>query len=161
MYSYSKLFSEGLFKLYSEMYGIDSICFRYFNVYGPRQPIRGSYAPVIGIFSRQIKNNQPLTIVGDGLQTRDYIHVSDVIDANIRACLYQYPLNGEIFNVGTGVNYSVLDIAKRMSMQYTHLPPRVGEAKNTLADNAKIQSVLGWKPTKCLMQYVENKEYDN
>jgi nucleoside-diphosphate-sugar epimerase len=87
--------------------------------------------------------------------------VSDVIDANIRACLYQYPLNGEIFNVGTGVNYSVLDIAKRMSMQYTHLPPRVGEAKNTLADNAKIQSVLGWKPTKCLMQYLENKEYDN
>jgi UDP-glucose 4-epimerase len=160
-YSLTKLGSEQACKLFSNLYEVDTVCLRYFNVYGPNQPKRGSYAPVIGIFSRQIKNNQPLTIVGDGLQTRDYIHVSDVIDANIRACLYQYPLNGEIFNVGTGVNYSVLDIAKRMSMQYTHLPPRVGEAKDTLADNTKIQSVLGWKPTKCLMQYLENKEYDN
>ena len=160
-YSLSKLSAEQACKMYSNLYGVDTVCLRYFNVYGPNQPKRGSYAPVIGIFSRQIKNNEILTIVGDGLQTRDYVHVFDVIDANYKACMHEQKLQGEIFNVGTGVKYSVLDIAKKMSMQYTHLPPRTGEARNTLADNTKIKTILGWTPTKCVMQYLENKEYDN
>jgi UDP-glucose 4-epimerase len=161
MYSYSKLFGEYLCKLYSEMYNLDTVCFRYFNVYGPRQPVRGSYAPVIGVFSRQKKNNEAMTVVGDGLQTRDYVHVSDVVSANISAMNRNEPLNGEIINIGTCKSFSVLDIAKMMGGEYIHIPPRSGEAKNTLADISKAEQLLGWKPTKLLEEYMEKKEYDN
>jgi len=161
MYSYSKLFSEGLFKLYSEMYGIDSICFRYFNVYGPRQPIRGTYAPVIGVFSRQKKNNEKMTIVGDGLQTRDYVHVSDIVSANIAAMNCEHKLNGNIINIGTGKSFSVLDIAKMMNGEYIHIPARNGEARHTLADITKTKELLNWEPKYSLEKYMENKEYDN
>ena len=150
-YSLSKLASEQACKMYSKLYGLDTVCLRYFNVYGPNQPKRGLYAPVIGIFSRQIKNNEPLTIMGDGLQTRDYIHVFDVVSANFKACIYNDKLQGEIFNVGTGVNYSILDIAKIMSSKYIHLPPRLGEVRHSLADNSKIKKVLQWTPTKCII----------
>jgi UDP-glucose 4-epimerase len=159
-YSLSKLASEQACKMYSNLYGLDTVCLRYFNVYGPNQPKRGSYAPVIGIFSRQIKNNEPLTIVGDGLQTRDYIHVFDVVTANYKACSYTDNLQGEIFNVGTGISYSVLDIAKTMSANYIHLPPRLGEVQHSLADNSKIKKVLQWSPTKSIISYLNNKEYN-
>ena len=161
MYSYSKLFSEGLFKLYSEMYNIDSICFRYFNAYGSRQPIRGSYAPVIGVFSRQKKNNEQMTVVGDGLQTRDYVHVSDIVSANIAAMNCNNKLNANIVNIGTGKSFSVLDIAKMMNGEYIHVPARNGEARHTLADITKAKELLNWEPKYSLEKYMENKEYDN
>lgn len=161
MYSYSKLFSEGLFKLYSQLYGVDSICFRYFNVYGSRQPIRGSYAPVIGVFSRQKKNNEQMTVVGDGLQTRDYVHVSDIVSANIAAMNCQNNLNANIVNIGTGKSFSVLDIAKMMNGEYIHVPARSGEARHTLADITKAKELLNWEPKYSLEKYMENKEYDN
>lgn len=160
MYSYSKLFSEGLFKLYSEMYDVDSVCFRYFNVYGPRQPVRGSYAPVIGVFSRQKKMEDPMTIVGDGLQTRDYIHVSDVVNANIAAMNHQSKLNAEIVNIGTGTSFSVLDLAIQMGGEYNHILPRQGEARHTLADITKAKQLLNWEPNKKLLDYLQNKEYE-
>lgn len=160
MYAYSKLFSEELFKLYSSSYGIDSVCFRYFNVYGPRQPIRGSYAPVIGVFSRQKKAGEPMTIVGDGLQTRDYIHVLDIVDANIKAMNTNNSLNAEIINIGTGINYSVLDIALKMGGEYTHIAAREGEAKQTLANINKAKLILHWEPKRNLLDYLNNKEYE-
>ena len=159
-YSYSKFFSEGLCKMYSNLYGLDTACFRYFNVYGNRQPIRGSYAPVIGVFSRQKKNNEAMTVVGDGLQTRDYVHVSDIVSANIAAMNHTESLAGKIMNVGTGTSYSVLDVAKMMGGEYTHVAPREGEARQTCANVSVIQETLGWKPTKSLSHYMENKEYD-
>lgn len=161
MYSYSKLFSEGLFKLYSQLYGVDSICFRYFNVYGPRQPIRGSYAPVIGVFSRQKKNNEPMTVVGDGLQTRDYVHVSDIVSANIAAMNRDNKLNAEIVNIGTGKSFSVLDIAKMMNGEYIHVAERCNEVRHTLADITKAKELLNWEPKYSLEKYMEKKEYDN
>ena len=159
-YSYSKLFSEGLCKMYSDLYDLDTACFRYFNVYGPRQPKRGSYAPVIGVFSRQKKANQLMTIVGDGLQTRDYVHVSDVVAANIAAMNYANKLNAKIMNVGTGTYYSVLDLAKMMGGEYTHVAPRTGEARHTCANIQTIKETLNWQPTKSLKDYMENREYD-
>lgn len=159
-YAYSKLFSEGLCKMYFDLYNLDTVCLRYFNVYGPRQPKRGSYAPVIGVFSRQKKQNEPMTIVGDGLQTRDYIHVSDVVNANILAMNHSTQLKGKVMNVGTGKSYSVLDLAKMMRGEYTHLPPRVAEARNTCANNLNIKVTLGWNPEKSLEEYMENEEYD-
>ena len=158
-YSLSKYSAEQACKMYSDLYEVSTVCLRYFNVYGPNQPKRGSYAPVIGIFSRQLKNNEPMTIVGDGLQTRDYVHVHDVICANFIAATSDNNLKGDVFNVGTGINYSVLEVAKMMGTEYTHLPPRQGEARHTLANITKIKTVLGWKPTKYLKTYLENKEY--
>lgn len=159
MYSYSKLFSEGLFKLYSETYNVDSVCFRYFNVYGPRQPVRGSYAPVIGVFSRQKKMGDPMTVVGDGLQTRDYVHVSDVVQANIAAMNKQDNLNAEIINIGTNKAFSVLELAIQMGGEYNHIAPRQGEARHTLADITKAKNLLNWEPKKDLLDYLRNEEY--
>ena len=154
MYSYSKLFSEGLCKLYSDLYELDTVCFRYFNVYGPRQPIRGSYAPVLGVFSRQKKNNEAMTVVGDGMQTRDYIHVSDIVSANILAMNNTGPINGEILNVGTETSYSILDIINMIGGEYIHVPARLGEARHTLSDCSKIKTILNWKSTKTLSDYI-------
>ena len=84
-YSVSKTSGEELCKMYTDLYGLKTITFRYFNVYGPRQCTRGQYAPVIGLFLKQKSEGKPMTVVGDGLQTRDYTHVKDVVDANILA----------------------------------------------------------------------------
>lgn len=159
-YSLSKHAAEQACRMYSDLYGLSTACLRYFNVYGPNQPKRGSYAPVIGIFSRQLKNGEKMTIVGDGKQTRDYVHVADVVNANILAATSDISLSGDVFNVGSGQNYSVLDIAKMMKGEYTFLPERVGEARHTLANITKIKQYFGWEPKKSLLEYMENREYD-
>ena len=159
-YSLSKYAAEQACEMYSNLYDLSTVCLRYFNVYGPNQPKRGSYAPVIGIFSRQLKNGEKMTIVGDGLQTRDYVHVADVVNANIFAAVSSKNLYGDVFNVGSGKNYSVLELAKMMKGEYTYLPERLGEARHTLADTTKIKKYFGWEPKKSLIEYMENKEYD-
>ena len=159
-YSLSKLAAEQACKMYSNLYDLSTVCLRYFNVYGPRQPKKGPYAPVIGIFTRQQRNGEQLTIVGDGNQTRDYVHVADVVNANIFAAVSSKNLYGDVFNVGSGKNYSVLELAKMMKGEYTYLPERLGEARHTLADTTKIKKYFGWEPKKSLIEYMENKEYD-
>lgn len=148
-YSLSKWNAEHACKMYSSMYGVDTACLRYFNVYGPRQPKKGPYAPVIGIFNRQKNEGKALTVVGDGEQTRDYVHVSDVVNANMLVCLYNENLCGEIFNVGTGKNYSVNWLASKIEKDVSkiiHISPRIGEARHTIADIKKIQTKLLWNP---------------
>lgn len=165
-YSATKVAGEEMCKMYSKLYGLETVILRYFNVYGERQPVKGQYAPVIGIFKRQKDLNQSLTIVGDGEQRRDFVHVSDVIYANILAAtkifdewqidgtkqtIYQF---GQIYNVGTGINYSIKDIAKMISKDYKHIESRVGEARITLADISKIQKQLDWKPKIKLNEWI-------
>jgi nucleoside-diphosphate-sugar epimerase len=145
-YSYSKWFGEKLCQMYSNLYGLDTVCFRGFNIYGNRQPKRGSYAPVMGVFSRQKEQGVPLTIVGDGRQRRDFIHVEDVCRGLIAGAEAEEPQMGEVYNLGTGKNYSVNEIAQMFGGEKTHLPQRQGEARFTLADVSKIQSKLGWSP---------------
>lgn len=154
-YSLSKYQAEQLCKLYSEMYSVDTVCLRYFNVYGERQPKRGSYAPVIGVFSRQLDAGEPLTVIGDGEQTRDYVHVKDVVKANIMAAAHETPLCGQIFNIGTGNSYSVNEIARRLSSNIKYLPPRKGEARNTQANIFKIKNYFGWKPSIQLLEWLD------
>lgn len=161
VYAYSKWFSEAICKMYSDSYGVDTVSMRYFNVYGPRQPKRGSYAPVIGIFSRQKSSGVPMTIVGDGLQTRDFIHVSDIVNANIAAMNSQVSLNGTIINVGTGISYSVMDIANMMGGEFIHIESREGESRHTCADINKIKDILNWQPGKRLDSYLRFEEYLN
>ena len=146
-YSVSKVGGEELCKMYSRLYGIETIIFRYFNVYGERQPLRGQYAPVIGIFLRQRGNGEPMTIVGDGNQRRDFTHVSDVVEANILASKFQKPEHeeiidgdcktylplswGQVYNIGTGINHSVNQIASMMGGETVNIPARMGGSYNS------------------------------
>jgi UDP-glucose 4-epimerase len=157
-YSVSKVNGEKLCKMYTDLFGLQTVCFRYFNVYGERQPIRGQYAPVIGIFLRQKAAGEPLTIVGDGKQRRDFTHVSDVVKANVMAAISNPDPEafGQIYNVGTGTNYSVNQIARQISDNTVNIPPRSGEARYTLANTKKITETFGWKPTVKLEEWIGN-----
>ena len=147
-YSVSKIAGEKLCKMYTDLYGLNTIIFRYFNVFGERAPRKGQYAPVTGIFLRQKAAGEPLTIVGDGEQRRDYIYVKDVANANIMAAISNPDDDayGQVYNVGSGKNYSVNEIASFISDDTINIPPRIGEARNSLANIDKIQKTFAWKP---------------
>lgn len=157
-YSVSKAAGEKACLMYYRLFGLETVVFRYFNIYGPREPRKGQYAPVIGIFARQRAAGEALTVVGDGLQRRDFTHVSDVVRANILASdRYIGPNDlGTVLNVGTGRNHSILELAKMMSDNISFIPERPGEMKETLADNSKIRRVLGWEPTVALEDYISS-----
>lgn len=156
-YSVSKVAGEKMCKMYTDLFGLETIIFRYFNVYGPREPLKGPYAPVVGLFLRQYKAGEPLTIVDDGTQRRDFTYVDDVVNANILAMKTDVSKEyfGTIFNVGTGSNHSVIELARMISHLVTFIEPRPGEAKETLADNNKLKRVFGWNPIKKIEDYVE------
>lgn len=147
-YSVSKVAGEELCKMYTNLYGLKTIIFRYFNVYGERSPTTGQYAPVIGIFLRQKLSGDPLTIVGDGLQRRDFVHVQDVASANVMAALSNLDDEsyGQVYNIGNGDNISILEIAHMISDNHIHISPREGEARTTLACIDKAKNTFGWCP---------------
>jgi len=156
-YSVSKTAGEELCKVYYKIYGLETVVLRYFNIYGNREPVKGHYSPVVGLFLRQKKDGQPLTVVGDGQQTRDFTHVDDAVNANIlSATTKNKEAFGEIFNIGTGENHSILRVAHLVGGEIKHIEPRSGEARHTLADNSKARKILGWKPTKNLENYIKN-----
>jgi len=156
-YSVSKVSGEKLCKMYNDLFGVKTVIFRYFNVYGHREPLKGPYAPVVGLFLRQHRAGQPLTIVPDGTQRRDFTHVEDVVQANLLAMEVDHEHYGEVFNVGTGTNHSVLELAAMISDNTVEVEPRIGEAYITLANNQKIRDVLGWAPTKHIGDYVKEE----
>ena len=153
-YSVSKVSGEKLCKMYSDLFGLETVVFRYFNVYGENQPTKGQYAPVIGLFLKQRKNKEPLTIVPDGEQRRDFTHVSDVVSANILASTVKLETYGQVFNVGTGTNFSVNEIAKLISDDTVLIDPRPGESRETLADITKTKKTLGWNPKVQLEDWI-------
>ena len=157
-YSISKVNGEKLCKMYTDLFNLDSVIFRYFNVYGERQPIRGQYAPVIGIFLRQLEAGQPLTIVGDGEQRRDFTYVKDIVNANIMAALSNADKEayGQVYNVGSGVNYSVNEVAEMISNKIKYIPPRLGEARISLANVDKIYKTFAWKPQQSLEKWIKS-----
>jgi UDP-glucose 4-epimerase len=157
IYSLSKVSGEKLCSAYYKFDQVKTICLRYFNVYGPREPVKGPYALVVGKFLRQHANGQPLTVVSDGTQRRDFTYISDIVEANILAMTTDHDHYGEIFNVGTGTNYSVLELAKMISDNIIFVEPRIGEAYITLADNSKIKSILGWQPKIKLEDYIKEE----
>lgn len=148
-YAYSKRMAEMLIEQYVKNFGLKACSLRYFNVYGPRQPEQGEYATVVGIFLRQLKNGKPFTIVPDGRQRRDFTYVSDVVGANILAMESDKVGNGEVINIGSGKNYSIVEIADIIGGKdypRKEIAPRVGEAKETLADISKAKKLLSWQP---------------
>lgn len=156
-YSVSKVAGEDLCKMYYTLFGLKTVIFRYFNIYGERQPVKGQYAPVIGIFLRQKSAGEEMTIVGDGFQRRDFTHVSDVVTANLLAAFSNdEKILGEIFNIGTAENHSVLEISKMIDGKSCFIPQRLGEAKTTLADISKAQSLLAYNPKIKLPDWIKN-----
>mgnify|MGYP001158447421 FL=1 len=159
-YSVSKTAGEELCKVFYKIYGIETIILRYFNVYGKRQPVKGHYAPVIGLFERQKREGNPMTIVGDGEQTRDFTHIKDVVNANILSAFTSNKKSfGEVFNIGTGKSYSINEITKFFGGKTKRIEERHGEARHTLADNTKAKKMLGWQPTKDLKKYIKNIDF--
>lgn len=152
-YSATKFSGEEMVRMYNKLYKLNTVIFRYFNVFGERSPYTGQYAPVIGIFQRQKQNNEHLTIVGDGKQTRDFIHVKDIARANLLAA-ENTNCNNILFNVGSGTNISINQIAKMISPNVVYLPPRAGEAKDTLADISLIKEKLNFVPSISVQSFL-------
>jgi UDP-glucose 4-epimerase len=144
IYALTKRVGEQYCLLFDEHFDLPAVVLRYFSVYGPRQPETGAYALVLGIFLRRFADNAVLEIHGDGLQTRDFVHVRDVVAANIAA--YQSDVRGEAFNVGSGEAFSVKQLADMISPRQVHTEGRKGDSAATLADISKIKAALGWSP---------------
>ena len=155
-YSVSKSNCEELCKMYTKLFGLQTVLFRFFNVYGERQPIAGDYAPVVGLFFRQKELGEVMTVVGDGLQTRDYTHVKDIVEGMFLAGESgDKEIVGEVFNLGTGTNHSVMDLVKLTGGNHVHIEARPGESRETLADNTKAKTMLGWNPSRKIEDWIE------
>ena len=152
-YALSKRVGEQYCLLFDEAFHLSCLILRYFNVYGSRQPRTGAYALVIGQFLDRQAQGLPLEIHGDGSQRRDFIHVQDVVNANIAAL--ESPIHHAIFNIGSGTNTSINELASMISNNQIHGPNRQGDAIQTLADIARATSQLNWSPTIPLIQGVQ------
>ena len=156
-YGLSKYVGEEYCRLYDRAFGTPTIILRYFNVYGPHQPQTGPYALVLGIFLRAWRDNKTLQIHGGGAQRRDFVHVRDVADANIAA--FESPLHDNVFNVGSGSNISVKELADMISADQQVTEARPGDAKETLADISRTRSGLNWKPSVTLEDGLAELKY--
>ena len=145
-YALQKYVGEKLAEQFYRFYGLETVSLRYFNVYGPRMATEGAYVTVISVFTRQRLAGEPLTIQGDGEQTRDLTHVYDVVRANMLAMASSKVGRGEVLNVGAGERQSVNKIARLIGGPTVSLPARVGEARHTLADTSLTKELLGWEP---------------
>jgi UDP-glucose 4-epimerase len=144
-YALQKLTGEQYTRLFHRLYGLQTLTLRYFNVFGPRMATQGAYVTVISAFLRQRIAGQPLTIEGDGEQTRDFTHVRDVVRANLLAmdCAIA---DGRALNIGQGRNVSVDWIARQFGGPTVNLPVRKADVRHTLADFRQAENTLGWRP---------------
>ena len=154
-YGAQKLYGEILCKTFSKVYGLETVCLRYFNVYGEKQNIDGAYALVIGIFLNQRFNKKPLTVRGDGSQRRDFTYVGDVVKANILASKSKDVGAGEIINIGYGKNKSINEIASYIGGSIKYIEP-VLEPFETLADNLKAKKLLNWVPKQDVKSWIKD-----
>lgn len=148
-YGLQKYIGELYCCIFSEVYGLPTVSLRYFNVYGSGASAEGAYALVIAKFLKQRSEGNPMTITGDGTQTRDFTHVRDVVRANILAAHSEKVGKGEVINIGAGRNASVLRIAELIGGPVEHIAPRL-EPHDTLADNSLAKRLLGWEPSVSL-----------
>ena len=153
-YAITKFLGEELVMHWAQVYQIPISSVRFFNVYGPRARTSGTYGAVFGVFIAQLLANKPLTIVGDGKQTRDFTFVSDVVDALMTVA--DRGATGEVYNVGSGKPVSVNKLARLLGARETvHIPKRPGEPDCTWADISKIQKELGWQPKVSIAEGIE------
>jgi len=146
-YACQKYMGEIYCRNFVQVYGLETVCLRYFNVYGPRQVMEGAYRLVIGIFLEQREHGQPLTIHGDGEQTRDFTHVSDVVRANLLAAESARVGRGEAINIGSGREFSINQVAALIGGPTVHTPPRGNDERFKRAGIQRARELLGWEPT--------------
>lgn len=144
-YALTKLMTEQMAKLWSELYGVETVSIRPFNIYGLGASTDGAYASAIGRFLKLTKDGLPIQITGDGTQTRDFVHVRDMAHAYLRAALSRSVGNGEILNIASGNSVSIKDVAELISTNIEYVPARI-EIKNSGADIAHAKELLGWEP---------------
>ncbi len=150
-YAVSKLAAEHYCRTFAQLYGLETVSLRYFNVFGPRQNPESKYSAVIPRFLQLALAREPLEIHGDGEQSRDFTYIDNVVQGNLRA-MDTPGVSGEVFNIACGTRYSLLTIADAIGaflgreLPRRHTPPRPGDVKHTLADVSKAERLLGYRP---------------
>lgn len=152
-YALQKLIGEQYCKLFNTCYGLETVCLRYFNVFGEGQTVDGPYSSVISVFSQQKSKGTPLTIVGNGHQTRDFVYVGDVAKANILAMESKKVGSGECINIGSGKETSVNEIADMIGGYKIFIEKRL-EPNTSLADNTKAKQLLNWEPSTSVQDWL-------
>jgi UDP-glucose 4-epimerase len=145
--------------MYKTVYGINAEIARFYNVYGPNEIVDGDWAAVIGIWRRQTRDNEPITIVGDGEQRRDFTHVEDIVDG-----LYKIGMSSEshedAWELGTGINYSINEVYELFKDKFgadkIHIPDQHGNYRKTLRENDDTLNRLDWKPKDRLNDYIQS-----
>ena len=153
-YAFAKFTGEQCCEMYSKVYGLSTVSARFFNVFGDRQPTSGPYATVVGIFEKQISEGKALTITGNGEQRRDFTHVQDIVAGLVS--LSKGDHTGDVYQLGTGTNYSINDLAEMFGGEKKYIPARPGEAWETLADISRTVANTGWLPTVSLDTYIKD-----
>ena len=158
-YACYKHMGEEICKMYRKVYGMDIEIVRFYNVYGPNEVVNGDWAAVIGIWRRQVMNGEPITIVGDGNQRRDFTHVIDIVDG-----LYRVGVGNEkhedAWELGTGTNYSILEVyemfKEKFGCEKLHIEDQKGNYRITLRENNDAIDRLGWSPKNRLKNYIDS-----
>lgn len=145
-YAYYKLMCELLMDMYFKVYGLSGIAFRFFNAYGPRMSDKGSYKLVFSIWNEQIKNSQPMTITGDGKQSRDFTYVTDLVSGMIAGIKSSKVRGFEVINLGSGEECSINKAAEIFGYPTSYIPQRAFEEKRKMADIKKAKNLLNWEP---------------
>ncbi|MBI3770106.1 MAG: SDR family oxidoreductase [Deltaproteobacteria bacterium] len=151
-YAASKLAGEHYCRIFTRLYGLETVSLRYFNVFGPRQDPDSQYAAVVPLFIQAGLDGVPLTVHGDGMQSRDFTYIENVVQANLRA-MEAPEAAGEAFNIACGSRYTLMDIVHAIERELgraltcRHTPSRAGDVRHTLADISKAERMLGFKPT--------------
>jgi len=158
-YAMYKHLGEEVCKMYRKTYNLDVNIARFYNVYGPNEIIDGPWAAVIGIWRRQIRDDEPITIVGDGNQRRDFTHVDDIAEGLIRISKYD-GFHEDAWELGTGINYSMNEVyemfKKLTGVECLYLPEQQGNYRETLRENNDSLNKLGWSPTDKLSEYINS-----
>ena len=152
-YAFAKYTGEQVCEMYSRVYGISVVTARFFNVYGDRQPRTGPYATVVGVFEDKMISQKSLPVTGDGDQRRDFTHVTDIVSGFEE--LGRATWAAEIFQFGTGKNYSINELARLFGGKIEYIPSRPGEARNTLAAVEEVQKIINWKSEYTLEEYIK------
>ena len=161
-YTFTKYIGEEIIKMYAKLFDVPTIITRFYNVYGEHQATEGAYCNVLGVFERLYKNNQPLTITGDGEQRRDFTYVGDIVDGIVKSMEAMHgaidmKYTAEEFELGRGKNYSINEIANAFGDMYAkeYIDAWPGEVRETLNTDTKAREVLGWEPTVDIIDFIE------
>ena len=158
-YAACKHIGEEACKMYKKTYGMDIEIARFYNVYGPGEIVYGDWAAVIGIWRRQAEAKDPITIVGDGEQKRDFTHVEDIVEGLFRIGFKQ-EVHEDAWELGTGTNYSINEVylmfKEKFGTDYKYIPEQSGNYRETLRENNDALERLGWKPEDKLLSYINS-----